>query len=63
LFLATKLRKYYKTIYLYFILSYPSCLANGKHLSENHATKVMKKPETALLKYLMSQAIEAKHIP
>ena len=56
LFLVTKLRKYYVKVCLFFILSCPSCLANGKHHTENHATKVTKKPKTKLPKYVMSQA-------
>ena len=31
-------------------------LANGKHPTKNHATKVMKKPKTKLLKYVMGWA-------
>ena len=31
-------------------------LANGKHLTENHTTKVTKLPKTKLLKYVMSRA-------
>ena len=33
-----------------------SCLANGKHCTENHATKVMKTPKTKLPKYVMNWA-------
>ena len=41
---------------LFFISSCPSCLANGKHHTENHATKVTKLPKTMLPKYVMSRA-------
>ena len=34
----TKLPKYYLIVCLFFILSYPSCIANGKDCTENHAT-------------------------
>ena len=37
-----KLQKYYVIVCLFFISSCPSCLANGKHRTENHATKVTK---------------------
>ena len=39
---------------LFFITSWPSCLANGKHRTENHATNVIKKPKTMLPKYVMN---------
>ena len=52
-FLAMKLQKYYVIVCLFFILSCPSCLANGKHCTENQVTK---KPKTMLPKYVMSQA-------
>ena len=44
-FWRQSLRKYNIIICLFFILSCPSCpscLANGKHCTENHATKVTK---------------------
>ena len=56
MFLATKLWKYYVIVYLFFISSCLSCLANGKHCTENHATKVTKTPKTKLPKYVMSRA-------
>jgi hypothetical protein len=40
--LAPKLPKYYVIVCLFFILSCPSCLKNGKHSAENHATYVTK---------------------
>ena len=49
-------RRSYENICLFFISSCPSCLANGKHRTENHATKVTKKPKTKLPKYVMSRA-------
>ena len=42
------------------ILSCPFCLANLKHRTENHTTKVTKKPKTKLPKYVMSRAKETK---
>ena len=51
LFLATKLRKYYVIVCLFFI---SSCLANRKHHTENHATKVTKEPKTKLPKYVLN---------
>ena len=57
MFLATKLRKYYVIVCLFFILSCLSCLANGKHCTENPATKVTKKPKMKLPKYVMSRAL------
>ena len=38
LFLATMLTRYYIIVCLFFLLSYPSCLANGIHHIENQAT-------------------------
>jgi hypothetical protein len=32
-------------------------LANGKHRTENHATKMTKLPKTKLQKYVMSRAV------
>ena len=34
-----------------------SCLGNGKHRTENHATKVTKRPKTKSPKYVMSREI------
>ena len=53
--LGDEVAKIYVIVYLFFISSCPSCLANGKHCTENHATKVTKKPKTKLPKYVMSQ--------
>ena len=44
-------RKYYVIVCLFFILSCPSCLANGKHHKEINASKVKKKPKMKLPKY------------
>ena len=52
-----KLQKYYVVVCLFFISFCLSCLANGKHRTENHATKVTKKPTTKLPKYVMSRAL------
>ena len=57
--LATKLQKYYVIVCSFFISSCPSCLANRKHFTENHATRVKKKPKKNLPKYVISRAIEA----
>ena len=53
----TKLRKYYVTVCLFFIFS---CLANGKHCTGNHATKVTKIPKTKLPKYVRGIQLETK---
>ena len=59
-----KLPKFY-VYFSYFLNVRLVCLAlyfhkNGKHHTENHATKVMKKQKTKLLKYVMSRALETK---
>ena len=41
------LRKYYVIVCLFFI---SSCLANGKHRTENHTTKVKKKTQNEVTK-------------
>ena len=40
-----------------FISSCPSCLANGKHGTEIHATYLMKKPKTMLPKYVSNELL------
>ena len=44
----------------FFVSSCLSCLANRRHRTENHATKVTKKPKTKLPKYVLSQAFNSK---
>ena len=52
MFLVIKLQ----IVCLFFILSSLSCLANGKYCTENHATKVTKKPKLKLPKIVISRA-------